>query len=57
MPQQEFLMPQPSTSAGSVVYYDLEFAKKLVPFGGISAWRTLHIFAISPKTVWYFYVF
>lgn len=30
MPQQEFLMPQPSTSAGSVVYYDLEFAKKLI---------------------------
>lgn len=30
MPQQEFLMTQPNTSAGSVVYYDLEFAKTLI---------------------------
>ena len=30
MPQQEFLMPSPKTSAGSVVYYDLEFAKTLI---------------------------
>ena len=30
MPQQEFLMPSPNTSAGSVVYYDLEFAKTLI---------------------------
>lgn len=30
MPQNEFLMPQPYTSAGSVVYYDIEFAEKLI---------------------------
>ena len=30
MPQQEFLMTSPNTSAGSVVYYDLAFAQKLI---------------------------
>ncbi len=30
VPQNEFLMPQPSTNAGSVVYYDIEFAEKLI---------------------------
>lgn len=30
MPQKEFLMTAPQTSAGSVVYYDIDFAKKLV---------------------------
>ena len=30
IPQNEYLMPQPNTSAGSVVYYDLEFAENLI---------------------------
>ena len=30
IPSQGYLMKQPSTSAGSVVYYDLEFAAKLI---------------------------
>ncbi len=30
VPQNEFLMPQPNTNAGSVVYYDIEFAEKLI---------------------------
>lgn len=30
MPQQEFIMTSPNTSAGSVVYYDLEYAKKII---------------------------
>jgi hypothetical protein len=30
MPREEFLMTSPSTSAGSVVYYDLEYAKKII---------------------------
>lgn len=30
MPQQEFTMRAPSTSAGSVVYYDLEYAKDII---------------------------
>ena len=30
MPQNEFLMPQPYTSAGSVVYYDIGFAENLI---------------------------
>ena len=30
LPQEKYLMPSPQTSAGSVVYYDLDFAKKLI---------------------------
>ncbi|MBE6750690.1 MAG: hypothetical protein E7560_05960 [Ruminococcaceae bacterium] len=30
VPQQEYQMTSPKTSAGSVVYYDLEFAEKLI---------------------------
>lgn len=30
MPNEKYLMPSPQTSAGSVVYYDLDFAKDLM---------------------------
>lgn len=30
MPREEFLMTSPNTSAGSVVYYDLEYAEKII---------------------------
>ncbi len=30
IPQKEYLMSSPQTSAGSVVYYDIDFAKKLI---------------------------
>lgn len=30
LPQEKYLMPAPQTSAGSVVYYDLDFAKDLM---------------------------
>ncbi len=30
IPQKEYLMTSPQTSAGSVVYYDIDFAKKLI---------------------------
>ena len=30
VPQQDFLMPSPNAGVGSVVYYDLNFAAKLI---------------------------
>ena len=30
IPQKEYLMPSPNTSAGSVVYYDIDFVQKLL---------------------------
>ena len=30
VPDQKYLMKAPSTNAGSIVYYDLEFAAKLI---------------------------
>ena len=55
MPQEEFLMSSPSGSFGSVVYYDLDFAKELIHafiYKGVSPEKYIETNGIT-KNDWY----
>ena len=55
MPQEEFLMNSPSGSFGSVVYYDLDFAKEVIHafiYNGVSPEKYIETNGVT-KNDWY----
>ena len=55
VPQQEYIMTSPNTSAGSVVYYDLDFAAKLIHafiYEDITPENYIEVYGVE-KNDWY----